>query len=56
MILPLIGLILGAATGILRARLRGGKLADMAQWGAVHGMIFGVIGLFVLVIVQRSAV
>lgn len=53
MILPLSGLFLGAVLGALRAKQRGGKPADMAQWGAVFAMIGGVIGMFALVIITR---
>ena len=56
MILPLIGLLIGAAIGALSARRREGKPADMAQWAAVGAMIGGVVGLFVLVFVERSLV
>lgn len=55
MIFPLGGLVLGAILGAVRARLRGGKTADMVQWAAVHGMMLGVVGLFVLIFVLRSA-
>ena len=54
MIFPLGGLLIGAILGALRARAKGGTLADIAQWALVHGMILGVIGMFVLVFIQRS--
>ncbi len=53
MIYPLGGLLLGAILGAIRARMRGGKMLDMLQWGAAFGLIFGVIGVFVLVMIQR---
>ena len=56
MIFPLSGLVLGAIIGALRARSRGGKGKDMLQWGAVFAIIFGLIGLFVLIFLQRSLV
>ncbi|WP_196778350.1 hypothetical protein [Thalassorhabdomicrobium marinisediminis] len=56
MIYPLGGLILGALLGAYRARAQGGKLADILQWAAVFAMIFGVIGLFIAVILTRLAV
>ena len=56
MIFPLIGIVVGAALGLVSARRRGGKPADLAQWAAVGAMIGGVIGLFVLVFVERSLV
>jgi len=54
MIYPLAGLILGALVGALRAKSRGGNRLDMLQWGAVTGIILGVIGLFVLIFIERS--
>ncbi|WP_165352800.1 hypothetical protein [Loktanella sp. IMCC34160] len=54
MIYPLIGLLLGASLGALRARMKGGKALDLLQWAAVFAMIGGVIGLFVLVFIDRS--
>lgn len=54
MIFPLAGLVLGAMFGAFRARARGGKTLDMLQWGAVMAMIFGLIGLFVLIFIERS--
>jgi hypothetical protein len=54
MIYPLAGLVFGAVTGALRARARGGKPADLLQWAVVHAIIFGLIGLFILVGIERS--
>lgn len=54
MIFPLGGILIGAVIGALRARAKGGKTADIAQWAAVHGIAFGLIGLFVLVFIERS--
>lgn len=56
MIYPLVGLLFGAITGGLRARARGGKAADILQWAVVHALIFGLIGLFVLIGIERSYV
>ena len=56
MIYPLGGLFFGAVLGAFRAKSRGGKPADMAQWAAVFAMIFGVIGLFIAVILTRMSV
>ncbi len=55
MIFPVAGLILGAITGAVRARARGGKAADMVQWGIVHGLILGLAGLFVAIVLTRAA-
>lgn len=54
MIFPVSGLILGAIVGAFRARARGGKLQDLLQWGAVYAILFGLIGLFVLIFIERS--
>ena len=54
MIIPLSGMFLGAIVGALRARARKGNAKDMVQWGAVFAIIFGLIGLFVLIFLQRS--
>jgi hypothetical protein len=47
------GLILGAVSGGWTARRRGGKPADIAQWAAVWGILFGVLGLFVTLVLDR---
>jgi hypothetical protein len=47
------GLILGAIGGGLRARARGGKGADIAQYATVYAILFGVIGLFVTIYIDR---
>lgn len=54
MIYPLAGLVLGALFGAWRARARGGTRLDILQWAAVNAIIFGVIGLFVLVFIERA--
>ncbi|MCF7700453.1 hypothetical protein [Loktanella sp. M215] len=56
MILPLGGFVLGALIGAVRARMRGGRVLDMLQWGAACGVIVAIVGLFVLVYIQRAAV
>lgn len=54
MIFPLTGLLFGAIFGALRAKRRGGKGKDMLQWGAVFAIIFALVGVFVLIFLQRS--
>lgn len=56
MIYPLSGLLLGAITGAFRAKMRGGKVLDMLQWGAAFAIFFGLIGLFILIFIERSYV
>ncbi len=55
MIFPLIGMLLGALFGLFQAKRRGGKPFDLVQWAAVCAIIFGLIGLFILVIIERLA-
>lgn len=47
------GLVLGAIGGALTARRRGGKPADMAQYAAGFGIAFGLLGLFLTLILDR---
>lgn len=54
MIYPLAGLLLGAVFGAVRAMRKEGNRKDIAQWAAVHAMIFGVLGMFILIIIERS--
>ncbi|ADO41382.1 conserved hypothetical protein [Ketogulonicigenium vulgare Y25] len=55
MLLPLAGLILGAALGAWRASRRGGKALDLAQWAAVHGVFGFIIGVTALIVITRMA-
>jgi hypothetical protein len=54
MILPLGGLVLGAVLGAFGAKRRGGKPADLAQWAAVWAMILGVLGLILMIVLDRT--
>ena len=56
MIYPLSGLLIGALLGAFSARRRGGKRLDLLQWAAVGAIMGGLIGLFVLVFIERSYV
>lgn len=47
------GLVLGALGGGLVAWRRGGKPADIAQYAAVYGILFGLLGLFVTIGLDR---
>ena len=49
----LAGLIAGALLGVLSARRRGGNRLDMAQYGAVWGIIGALVGLFVTIGLER---
>ena len=54
MIFPLIGLLIGALLGAAGARRQGGKQLDLLQWAVVGGIIGGILGLFVLIVIERS--
>lgn len=56
MIFPLTGFVFGAILGAFRARARGGKRLDMLQWGAAFAILFGLVGLFALIFIERSYV
>ena len=56
MIYPLAGLVIGAVTGGVMAKSRGGIGKDIAQWAAVLAMMGFVIGMFVLILIERSYV
>ena len=47
------GVLLGAIGGGLRAKARGGKRLDIAQYAAVYGSLFGMIGLFLTIYLGR---
>jgi len=55
MIFPLLGLLIGALVGVFMAKRRGGKNLDMLQWGVVIAIMGAIIGIFVLVIIERMA-
>jgi hypothetical protein len=54
MIFPLSGMVLGALIGAWRAWAKGGTVLDLLQWAAVFAILCGLIGLFVLIGVERS--
>ena len=54
MIYPLSGLVIGALVGGFMARQRGGIGKDIGQWAGVLGMIGFVVGMFVLIFIERS--
>ena len=53
MIFPLAGLIFGAVLGLVQSRRRGGNRKDQAQWATVYALIFGLVGLFAMIIIER---
>ena len=54
MIYPLAGIVIRAVLGAVGAKRQEGKTADLLQWAAVGAMICGIIGLFVLIFIERS--
>ncbi|PRZ46411.1 hypothetical protein [Epibacterium scottomollicae] len=50
----ILSFLLGAAIGAFKARKRGGNVADMLQYGAVYAIIFGIVGLFVTIVIDRT--
>lgn len=49
----LAGILAGAVFGAWRARQRGGNRLDMAQWAAVHAILFGLVGLILTIVLGR---
>ncbi len=47
------GLVLGALGGGLSARRRGGKVADIAQYAVAYAILFGLLGLFLTLFLDR---
>lgn len=47
------GFLVGAIGGGLRAKARGGKVADILQYAVVHGLIFAILGLFITIYLDR---
>ncbi len=54
MIYPLAGLVVGALLGALGARRREGTRLDLLQWGTVGGILGALVGLFILILIQRG--
>ncbi len=54
MIIPFGALVLGLLLGAVRARLRGGKVKDILQWALVYAILFAVVGLFVMIYLDRT--
>lgn len=46
--------LIGAIIGGLRAKARGGKPADIAQYATAHAIAFGLVGLFATIAIHRA--
>ena len=49
----LAGVVLGGLWGGLTARKRGGNHRDIAQYATVHAIIWGIVGLFATIALER---
>lgn len=49
------GLVFGASFGAWRARRAQGTGFDIAQYAAVHGICFGLLGLFATILIEKLA-
>jgi len=52
----ILGAVLGAISGAAVAWRRRGKLADILQYAVVYGLVFTLAGLFITLIIHRSAI
>lgn len=52
--LPLLAALTGALFGYRRAALRDGNRFDRAQYAAVFAIMFGLLGLFVNIVILRG--
>ncbi|WP_424940054.1 hypothetical protein [Aliiroseovarius sp. S253] len=49
----IVAFLAGAVLGALRAKKRGGNRLDMAQYGAVYGIGFALITIFLTIVFAR---
>lgn len=49
----ILGFLVGAVFGGLRAKRREGKPADILQYAVVHAILFALIGLFLTLFIER---
>ncbi len=47
------GLLLGAVLGAVSAKRRGGKPADIAQYAFGYAIAFGLLGMFLTIMLDR---
>ena len=53
--LVILGIVMGAILGPLRARKLGGRRMDALHYGATYALIGALIGIFATIIVHRLA-
>jgi peptidoglycan/LPS O-acetylase OafA/YrhL len=53
-VLVLGALVIGAALGAWRAKRRGGKALDMAQYAAAHAIPLMILALFITIFLDRA--
>ena len=56
MILGLIGAIIGAIIGWVRATKRGGNIADKLQYAAGHGIALLLVGYFIALFMAKMGI
>ncbi|MGR3291458.1 MAG: hypothetical protein ACU0C9_09730 [Paracoccaceae bacterium] len=49
----IVAFIAGAVFGLKRARTKNGNRLDMAQYSAIYGIVFAIIGLFATIALDR---
>lgn len=49
----IVAFIAGVFVGMARARSRKGNRLDIAQYAAIYGIVFAIIGLFATIALER---
>lgn len=49
----IIAFIIGAALGAYRARTKKGNRLDIAQYAAIYGLVFAIIGVFITIVLGK---
>jgi hypothetical protein len=51
----LAGMVLGAVLGVMQARRRGGSRLDMLHHAAAFAIAFAILGMFLTILIGRTA-